>query len=75
LTVKGNVFHAAILNAEPVVRSVGNVVARYGLAIVIGWIGIFKFFYPYEAHSIQPWWPMVCSWGGSTVCLVSRRSR
>ena len=48
-----NAFPAAILNAEPVVRSVGNIVARYGLAIVIGWIGICKF-YPYEAHGIQP---------------------
>jgi reactive chlorine resistance protein C len=48
-----NAFPAAILDAEPVVRSVGSIVARYGLAIVIGWIGIFKF-YPYEAHNIQP---------------------
>ena len=36
MTVKSNAFPAAILNAEPVVRSVGNIVARYGLAIVIG---------------------------------------
>jgi hypothetical protein len=44
-----NAFPAAILNAGPVVRSVGNLVARYGLAMVIGWIGVCKF-YPYEAH-------------------------
>ena len=47
-----NAFPAAILNAGPVVRSVGNIVARYGLAMVIGWIGVCKF-YPYEAHGIQ----------------------
>jgi reactive chlorine resistance protein C len=58
-----NAFPAAHLNAEPAVRSVGNIVARYGLAIVIGWIGIFKFFYPYEAHNVQPCWPTVPSWG------------
>jgi hypothetical protein len=48
-----NTFRTAILNAEPVVRSVGNIVARCGFAIVVGSIGIFKF-YPYEAHNIQP---------------------
>lgn len=53
MTVKSKLFPVAILNAEPIVRSVGNNVARYGLAIVIGWIGIFKFC-PYEAHNIQP---------------------
>ncbi|MGY4646313.1 YkgB family protein [Mycobacterium sp. URHB0021] len=53
MTVKSTVLPAAFLNAEPVVRSVANNVSRYGLAIVIGWIGIFKF-YPYEAHNIQP---------------------
>jgi reactive chlorine resistance protein C len=53
MTVKGNAFPAAILDSEPVVRSVGTIVIRYGLAIVIAWIGICKF-YPYEAHGIQP---------------------
>jgi len=53
MATKNTAFPVQILNAEPVVRSVGNHVARYGLAIVIGWIGIFKF-YPYEAHNIQP---------------------
>ena len=53
MTAERNAFPAAILNAERAVRSVGNIVARYGLAIVIGSIGIFKF-YPYEAHNIQP---------------------
>ena len=53
MSVKGNVSPAGILETEPVVRSVGNIVARYGLAIVIAWIGICKFL-PYEAHNIQP---------------------
>ena len=53
MSAKSTAFPATILNAEPVVRSIGNNVARYGLAIVIGWIGLFKFF-PYEAHNIQP---------------------
>lgn len=44
---------AAILDTEPIVRSVGNILARYGLAIVIGWIGFFKF-HSYEANNIQP---------------------
>src|ERR1700754_332964 len=48
-----NGLPTAILNVEPVVSSVGNTVARYGLAIVVGWIGICKF-YLYEAHNIQP---------------------
>ena len=47
-----NAFPTAVLNAEPVVRSVGNIVARYGLAIVIGWIGIFKF-YPVPRRNIH----------------------
>jgi reactive chlorine resistance protein C len=53
MATKNRAFPAAILNAEPVVRSVGNLVARYGLAIVIAWIGVCKFF-PYEAHNIEP---------------------
>lgn len=47
------VIMARLLNAEPAVSSVGNIVARYGLAGVIGWIGILKF-HTYEAQNIQP---------------------
>lgn len=46
-------FPVLLLGVEPVVRSVGSVVARYGLAVVIAWIGVCKFF-PFEAHNIQP---------------------
>lgn len=42
-----------LLHAESAVSSVGNFVTRYGLAGVIGWIGMCKF-YTYEAHNIQP---------------------
>ena len=34
------VVMARLSNAESAVSSVGNIVARYGLAGVIGWIGI-----------------------------------
>lgn len=57
MTAERNAFPAAILNAEPAVRSVGNIVARYGLAIVIGSIGIFKF-YPTRLTTSNPWCPM-----------------
>lgn len=40
-------------NSEAWVNSVGKFIARYGLALVIGWIGLCKFF-PYEAHNIEP---------------------
>jgi reactive chlorine resistance protein C len=41
------------LTGEPAVSSAGNIIARYGLVAVIGWIGICKFF-TYEAQNIQP---------------------
>lgn len=47
------VVMARLSNAESAVSSVGNIVARYGLAGVIGWIGILKF-HTYEAQNIQP---------------------
>lgn len=45
-------------NVSTVIRpstidAVGSVVGRYGLALVIGWIGALKFA-NYEAHQIQP---------------------
>jgi uncharacterized membrane protein YkgB len=42
-----------VLNAESAVSSAGILIARYGLAGVIGWIGICKF-HTYEAQNIQP---------------------
>lgn len=47
------VVMSRLSNAESAVSSVGNIVARYGLAGVIGWIGILKF-HTYEAQNIQP---------------------
>lgn len=47
------VITARLLDAESAVSSVGNIVARYGFAGVIGWIGILKF-HTYEAQNIQP---------------------
>jgi uncharacterized membrane protein YkgB len=38
---------------EAVVKRVGNLLARYGLVVVIGWIGLLKFT-SYEAQGIQP---------------------
>ena len=38
---------------EAVATRVGGVLARYGLVVVIGWIGLLKFT-SYEAHGIQP---------------------
>ena len=53
MIIEDSPYVTAALNATPVVRSIGNALARYGLALVIGWIGLFKF-YSYEAHNIQP---------------------
>lgn len=47
------VVMSRLSTAESAVSSVGNIVARYGLAGVIGWIGILKF-HTYEAQNIQP---------------------
>jgi uncharacterized membrane protein YkgB len=44
---------AVCQNNAPIVNDLAHIVARYGLAIVIGWIGIFKFC-SYEALNIQP---------------------
>ena len=38
---------------EAVVTRIGGVLARYGLVVVIGWIGLLKFT-SHEAHGIQP---------------------
>lgn len=48
-----NAVNTKLIHAEPAVSAVGNLVARYGLALVIGWIGVCKFF-TYEAQNIQP---------------------
>jgi uncharacterized membrane protein YkgB len=38
---------------EVIASRAGGVLARYGLVVVIGWIGLLKFT-SYEAHGIQP---------------------
>lgn len=38
---------------DAVIRAVGTALARYGLVLVIGWIGLLKFA-QYEAQGIQP---------------------
>jgi reactive chlorine resistance protein C len=35
------------------IDTIGSILGRYGLVVVIGWIGLLKF-YNYEAHQIQP---------------------
>jgi uncharacterized membrane protein YkgB len=53
MAVKMSNLPAVLEGVEPAVKSAGWMLARYGLALVIGWIGVCKF-YPYEAHNIQP---------------------
>lgn len=53
MSTRTDALSAVCQNNAPVVRAMAHIVARYGLAIVIGWIGIFKFC-TYEALNIQP---------------------
>jgi len=53
MTTKTDAIATVCHHHAPVVRATAHIVARYGLAIVIGWIGIFKFC-SYEALNIQP---------------------
>ncbi|MCG7607423.1 hypothetical protein BA059_10825 [Mycolicibacterium sp. (ex Dasyatis americana)] len=53
MTAKTDALTTLCQNNVPIVRATAHIVARYGLAIVIGWIGIFKFC-SYEALNIQP---------------------
>lgn len=48
-----NTLATAALVASSTVRSIGDNLARYGLALIIGWIGVLKF-HAYEAHNIAP---------------------
>jgi reactive chlorine resistance protein C len=43
----------ALVRVTPLIETVGAVLGRYGLVIVIGWIGLLKFAH-YEAHQISP---------------------
>lgn len=53
MSTKGDVLTTVCQNNAPTVRAFAHIVVRYGLATVIGWIGIFKFC-SYEALNIQP---------------------
>lgn len=53
MAIENNPHVTSVLNATPAVRTMGNIFARYGLALVIGWIGVLKF-HSYEAHNIEP---------------------
>ena len=53
MAIESNSSVTSALNATPAVRALGNNLARYGLAFVIGWIGLLKF-HSYEAHNIAP---------------------
>ncbi|WP_409435755.1 YkgB family protein [Mycobacterium sp. SMC-14] len=53
MSIESNTYVTSALNATPVVRATGNNIARYGLALVIGWIGVLKF-HSYEANNIAP---------------------
>jgi uncharacterized membrane protein YkgB len=44
---------ARALNLLPTVEAIAAILGRYGLVIVIGWIGALKFA-NFEAHHIQP---------------------
>jgi uncharacterized membrane protein YkgB len=45
--------NARFIRAESILADIGGNAARYGLVIVLGWIGALKFT-SYEAHGIQP---------------------
>jgi uncharacterized membrane protein YkgB len=53
MSTRTDALSVACQNNAPAVRGLANILVRYGLAIVIGWIGIFKFC-SYEALNIQP---------------------
>lgn len=53
MSTKTDALTAVCQNNAPAVDALAHIVARYGLAVVIGWIGIFKFC-SYEALNIQP---------------------
>ncbi len=43
----------SVARVTPTIETIGAALARYGLVIVIGWIGLLKFT-SYEAHGIEP---------------------
>lgn len=53
MSTKADALSTVCQNNAPAVSALAHIAARYGLAVVIGWIGIFKFC-SYEALNIQP---------------------
>lgn len=53
MSIENNSYVAAALKGTSAVHATANILARCGLALVIGWIGVLKFHY-YEAQNIQP---------------------
>ena len=45
--------HTAAVSAATTIERLGGLFARYGLVVVIGWIGLLKFT-SFEAHGIEP---------------------
>jgi hypothetical protein len=45
------------------IEAASRLVLRYGLVLVIGWIGLMKFT-RYEAKGIEPWWRIAHLWAG-----------
>lgn len=53
MTTIQNRSRTTIPKIDSAIETAGSVLARYGLVVVIGWIGALKFT-SYEAHGIQP---------------------
>ncbi len=53
MTTIQNRSRTTIPKIDSTIETAGSVLARYGLVVVIGWIGALKFT-SYEAHGIQP---------------------
>lgn len=54
-------------NLSNTLQMAGVHLMRYGLVLVVAWIGAMKFT-AYEATAFSPWWPTVPSWAG---CITS----
>jgi hypothetical protein len=64
----------AIGKAQSAVEGVGGLLARYGLVVVIAWIGVLKFT-SHEAQGIQPLVADIPFVAGATTSCPSTRSR
>jgi reactive chlorine resistance protein C len=53
MTIRRNNSKLAEIVKLSTIEAIASILGRYGLVVVIGWIGALKFF-NYEAHQIQP---------------------